>query len=77
MSLADKTIVTDVYPAREKYDGTIHSCDVVSMMKQGIYINDMSAIKRYILKNAKAGDMVITMGAGDIFKLGYSLVEEN
>jgi len=75
LSLADKTIVTDVYPAREKYDGTIHSCDVVEMMDQGIYINDMDAIKRYIMKNAKAGDMVITMGAGDIFKLGYSLID--
>ncbi len=75
LSLADKTIVADVYPAREKYDGTIHSCDLVSLMEDGIYINDMDAIKRYILENVKPGDMVITMGAGDIFKLGYSLIE--
>lgn len=77
LSLADKTIVADVYPAREVYDGTIHSCDLVRLMNgEGIYMNDMGAIKRYILKNAKTGDMVITMGAGDIFKLGYSLVAE-
>ncbi len=76
LELADYPIVTDVYPAREKYDGTIHSCDLVELMDKGIYINDFGAIKRYILKNAKPGDMVITMGAGDIFKLGYSLIEK-
>lgn len=76
LSLADKTIVADVYPAREKYDGTIHSCDVVRLMENGVYMNDFGAIERYLLKNAKPGDMVITMGAGDIFKLGYSLVKE-
>lgn len=73
LSLADKPIVTDVYPAREEYDGTIHSCDVVSLMENGIYMNDFGAIERYILKNAKPGDIVITMGAGDIFKLGYKM----
>ena len=76
LGLADKTIVTDVYPAREEYDGTIHSCDVVSLMKGGTYINDSDAIKRYVLERIKPGDMIITMGAGDIFKLGYSLVEK-
>ncbi len=73
LELADKSIVTDVYPAREEYDGTIHSCDVVQLMENGIYMNDFGAIERYILKNAKPGDVVITMGAGDIFKLGYKL----
>ena len=74
LSLADKPIITDVYTAREEYDGTIHSCDVVSLMKNGIYMNDFGAIERYVLRNAKPGDIVITMGAGDIFKLGYKMV---
>jgi len=74
LELSDFTIVTDIYPARENYDGTIHSCDVVERMEKGIYINDFGAIERYILKNAKDGDTIITMGAGDIYKLGYSLV---
>ncbi len=76
LSLSDTTIITDVYPAREEYDGTIHSCDIVQLMKNGVYINDFDAIKRYLLKNIKPEDTVITMGAGDIFKLGYDLVKE-
>ena len=76
LEIADIAIVTDIYPARESYDGTIHTCDMAILMKNGVYINDFDATKRYIQKNAKSGDTVITMGAGDIFKLGYSLLEE-
>lgn len=74
LSHADKAIIADIYPAREKYDGTIHSCDLAAKCKNGVYINNFDAIKRYIQKNAKAGDTVITMGAGDIYKVGRELV---
>ena len=77
LSHADRVIIADVYPAREKYDGTIHSCDLARLMTNGVYINDFDAIKRYILQNAKSGDMVITMGAGDVFKVGRALLAEN
>ena len=73
---ADKVIIADVYPAREKYDGTIHSCDLALLTKNGMYMNDFKAIERYVLENAKPGDLVITMGAGDIFKVGKSLVND-
>lgn len=75
LSIADRTIIADVYPAREKYDGTIHSCDLASLIPDSVYINDLGAIVKYVAKNAKPGDMVITMGAGDIFKVGYELIK--
>ena len=71
---ADKVIVADVYPAREKYDGTVHACELAMLSDKAIYMNHFGAIKRYILENAKPGDMVITMGAGDVFKIGKDLV---
>ena len=75
LSIADNVILADVYPAREKYDGTIHSCDLAQLMKNVTYINDFGAIERYILKKAKPGDLVFTMGAGDICKVGYDLTK--
>lgn len=76
LSLADKTIVCDIYAAREVDDGTVHSRDIVARMENGMYMPEFDEIKKYILENAKPGDMVITMGAGDIFKLGHLLVED-
>ncbi len=75
LSIADRVVLADIYPAREEYDGSTHSCDLASLIKNVTYINDFGAIQRYVKANAKPGDMVITMGAGDVYKIGYSLVE--
>ena len=75
LSIADKVVLADVYSARENYDGTIHSCDLAALIDNVTYINDFGAIERYVKANAKSGDMVITMGAGDVYKIGYNLVK--
>ncbi len=72
---ADKVIITDVYSAREKYDGTIHSCDLALATDKAIYMNDFGAIVRFVKENAKAGDVVLTVGAGDVYKIGRMLIE--
>ena len=73
--LADKLIIADVYSAREIYDGKVHSCDLAAAIDKAVYMNDFGAIERYIRKNAKPGDLVMTVGAGDVFKIGKALVE--
>lgn len=74
LKMADRVILADVYPAREKYDGTIHSCDLAAKIDGCVYMNDFGAIERYIRENAKDGDVIITMGAGNINKIGKRLV---
>ena len=75
LSIADKVVLADVYPARELYDGSIHSCDLAQLIKNVCYMNDFTAIEKYVKNNIKKGDMVITMGAGDIYKVGLNLVK--
>ncbi len=75
LSIADRVVLADIYPARETYDGTTHSCDLAALIKNVTYINEFGAIERYVKANAKSGDMVITMGAGDVCKIGYNLVK--
>lgn len=77
LSIADNVIIADVYPARENYDGTIHSCDLAIKIKNAVYMNDFSAIENYLKQNIKEGDLVITMGAGNVFKIAYSLCSVN
>lgn len=75
LKIADRVMIADIYPAREKYDGTIHSCDLAALIPGAVYMNDMKAMQRYILENANPNDLVITMGAGNICELGYDLVK--
>lgn len=77
---ADKIIVADIYAAREKDTGLINSAQLVEHIKQNgqdaVYVGDFEAIKDYVRHNCQCGDLLITMGAGDVYLIGESLVED-
>lgn len=78
---ADKIILTDIYAAREKNIHKISSKDLVYAIKSKnsgkdvIYISDFNDIADHIAKNAQPNDLVITMGAGDIYKAAEIILE--
>lgn len=77
---ADKIIITNIYAAREKDTGMIHSKDlvekIVSQNSDAVFIDSFEEIQNYILENACDGDIVLTMGAGDIYKVGENLLKK-
>lgn len=76
LPLADHVLIADVFPARERYDGTVHSCDLAAMIPSAVYMNDMTAIARYLREKVQKGDLLLTMGAGDVNKIAYMLKED-
>ncbi len=44
--------------------------------KEAYYFNSLEEIAAFVSNNAQEGDMVITMGAGDIYKVAEMLMEE-
>ncbi|MEX1376133.1 MAG: UDP-N-acetylmuramate--L-alanine ligase [Eubacteriales bacterium] len=74
---ADHVIITDIYAAREKNDGTIHSKDLVekiSAVNKNVYYADSfetAANKAFEL--SQNSDIIITLGAGDIQKVNRKL----
>lgn len=79
---ADVLILTDIYAAREKDIYNISSYKLMNAMKskytqkEVYYVKDFDDISNYINKFALPDDMVITMGAGDVYKVGELLVKE-
>lgn len=79
---ADALILTDIYAAREKDIYNISSYKLMNAMKskyaskEVYYVKDFEDIANYINKFALPDDMVITMGAGDVYKVGELLVKE-
>lgn len=71
---ADNIIVTDIYAAREKDPGDIHSSmlseKICNQGGNALYISDFNEIAQYLDKNAQPGDLILTMGAGDIVRVG-------
>ncbi len=76
LSLADTAIISEILPVRETNIYNIYSEDIVNKMKNGIYIPDFEGIADYILKNAKSGDLIITLGGGNVYKCASMIVKK-
>ena len=79
--LADVVVVTDVYPAREEPIQGITGELIVNAAKQyghkeAHYVQDKKNVPAYLKHITKSGDIVITMGAGDIWKYGEQFLTE-
>lgn len=72
-------IVSDIYAAREMDTGLIHSLDLAEAIaaesQNALYIKGFDAIADYLRQNVKPGDLILTMGAGDVYKIGEMLAE--
>jgi len=80
--LADRVIVTDIYAAGEQpIDGIDGSLVVDALVRHGhphvVYQPNVREIPRLLHQVVREGDIVLTLGAGDIWKLGEELVRAN
>lgn len=73
--LADTACFTDIYSsAREKKDPSVSSKKLAKAVgKKGIYLGDLEGTVKWIEKNSKPDDLILTLGAGDIFYIHEDL----
>lgn len=79
--LSDVLIVTDIYPAREEPIQGITGELIVNAAKQYghkevHYVPDKKQVPSFLGTMVKKGDIVITMGAGDIWKYGEEFLQQ-
>jgi len=77
---ADHVILTDIYAARETDDLGISSATLVKHVRshgtECHHISDFGAIEKFVSQNCTNDDMLITMGAGDVVKIGDALIKD-
>lgn len=77
---ANHVIITDIYAAREKNTGEIHSKDLVDAINgqsgNAVYAYSFEEAARLVKEGAQSGDLVMTMGAGNIYKVGEMILEK-
>jgi UDP-N-acetylmuramate--alanine ligase len=78
LSHADMIVLSDIYASREKDPGDISSLDLIrelkALNKEAYYFPSFDEIESFLLENCINGDLLITMGAGDIVIVGESLL---
>ncbi|MFZ5996662.1 MAG: UDP-N-acetylmuramate--L-alanine ligase [Nitrospirota bacterium] len=78
---ADRLFLMDIYPAGEKPIEGIHSEVLFKNIEQRgfkniSYIPDRAAMIKAILAELQPGNVLITLGAGDVYKMGEEVVRE-
>ena len=72
---ADRAIVLEVYAASEKPIDGVSSKMITSMMNKGEYIPNFVEVTDSVIADAQPGDVIVTLGAGDVSSLAPIIVE--
>lgn len=76
LSLADRVIITPIMGSREVNTYGIKSEDIADKLSDCTVLSGFENIADYIIKTAEPGELVITMGGGDIYKAAHIIQEK-
>ena len=78
LSLADIVVLADIYPARETDTLGVSSLDLQKKLQKSgtecYYFPSFDEIENFLINKCINGDLLITMGAGDIVQVGEHLL---
>ena len=75
---ADEVLIVDIYSAREVDNKTIHAKDLVEkinmLVDKSTYFKDFKTCEHYIKQKCTNNDLLITMGAGNVYMIGENIL---
>ena len=75
LQLPDVTVLAEIYAAREQNVLGISSRDLAEKIPGAIYCSTLDKVADTLASLARPGDLILTVGAGDIFRAGEKLLE--
>ena len=77
LKLPDVTVLMEIFAAREQNTLGISSNDLAQKIPGSIYCSTMEAVTDKLAEIAQPGDLILTVGAGDIYRAGEMLVSRS
>ena len=77
LSRVDQLFLAEIYAAREKNTIGISSKDLADQIPGAVYCPSFAEIENQIRAIAAPGDIILTVGAGDIYQIGENLVNSS
>lgn len=74
LSAADVAIISDIMGSREINEWGVHSTQMTDQMANGVYLATFPEIADYVAERVQPGDLVITMGGGDVYKCARMII---
>jgi UDP-N-acetylmuramate--alanine ligase len=70
---ADHVVLAEIYAARERNTVGISSRDLLEKIPGAVYCETLPKVTEYLRQIAQPGDVILTVGAGDIYRAGEAL----
>lgn len=71
----DQVILAEIYAARERNTVGISSRDLAAQVPGSVYCETLPEVTAWLKENVQPGDVVLTVGAGDIYRAGEALLK--
>ena len=75
--IPDITVITPIMGSREPNDPTITSAKLAAQIPNSVLVDSLEAAADWVKQNAREGDLVITLGCGDIYKASKMMVKKD
>ena len=76
LSAADTAVVCDILGSREQNTYGVSSEHIVQKMVNGVYLPAFDDVVAYLLEQVQEGDLVLTMGGGNVYKCAQQMLRE-
>lgn len=75
LKIPDRCVMTEIMGSREVNTYDIYTSQLAEKIPNSVWFNTQEEVADYVLDNARAGDLVLTMGCGDIYKSAFMMIE--
>ena len=76
LSLADKVVMTEIMGSRERNTYGISTSHLAEKIDGSVWFETFGEVSDYVTKNAKEGDLIITLGCGDVYKAAKLMIKK-
>ncbi len=76
LNIADKVVMTEVMGSREVNTYHIYTANLADKIPGSVWFNTFDEVAQHIVNNAGDGDLVITLGCGDIYKAAKIMINK-
>ena len=71
LSVADHVVMSEIMGSREKNTYNVYTKDLAEKIPGSVWFNTFQEMADYTMSHAAPGDLVITLGCGDVYKCAY------
>lgn len=75
LQIPDRCVLTEIMGSREINTYNVYTAQLAEKIPNSVWFNTFDEVADYVLQNAEAGDLVLTLGCGDIYKAAKIMIK--